>query len=103
MTPGTLLIFAGRYSLHRVSPIEGVTERLVALMDHLGLGMAFLGTPIPRDISGLALQYPERLAGVVLCVPSRDPAQRGEGGVRILQSSARQLPEPPELRSRDHP
>lgn len=32
MTPGTLLIFAGRYSLHRVSPIAGCTPRLVALL-----------------------------------------------------------------------
>jgi len=32
MTPGTLLIFEGRYSLHRVSPIAGPTPRLVALL-----------------------------------------------------------------------
>jgi len=32
MTPGTLLIFEGRYSLHRVSPIHGATARLVALL-----------------------------------------------------------------------
>src|SRR4051812_31048709 len=31
MTPGTLLVFAGRHSLHRVSPIKGTTMRLVAL------------------------------------------------------------------------
>lgn len=30
-TPGTLLIFAGRCSLHRVSPISGPVERLIAL------------------------------------------------------------------------
>ena len=34
MTPGTLLIFAGRHSLHRVSPIAGPTERLVALFGY---------------------------------------------------------------------
>ena len=34
MTPGTLLIFAGRHSLHRVSPIAGPTERLVALLGY---------------------------------------------------------------------
>jgi hypothetical protein len=34
MTPGTLLIFAGRHSLHRVSPIAGATERLVALLGY---------------------------------------------------------------------
>jgi hypothetical protein len=32
MTPGTLLIFAGRHSLHRVSPIRGTTPRLVGLL-----------------------------------------------------------------------
>jgi len=32
MTPGTLLIFEGRYSLHRVSPIRGATPRLVGLL-----------------------------------------------------------------------
>jgi hypothetical protein len=34
MTPGTLLVFAGRYSLHRVSPISGPTSRLVALLGY---------------------------------------------------------------------
>ena len=52
-----------------------LTERLIALMDHLGLGAAHFGTPIPRDISSMAAQHPERLSGIVLCVPSRlDPA-----------------------------
>lgn len=32
MQPGTLLIFEGRHSLHRVSPIEGSTARLVSLL-----------------------------------------------------------------------
>lgn len=32
MTPGTLLIFEGRYSIHRVSPIHGPTPRLVGLL-----------------------------------------------------------------------
>jgi hypothetical protein len=32
MTPGTLLIFEGRHSLHRVSPIRGSTPRLVGLL-----------------------------------------------------------------------
>ena len=34
MTPGTLLVFAGRYSIHRVSPIVGATPRLVALLGY---------------------------------------------------------------------
>ncbi len=32
MTPGTLLVFEGRNSIHRVSPIRGATDRLVALL-----------------------------------------------------------------------
>ncbi len=32
MTPGTLLIFEGRYSLHRVSPVSGGTLRHVGLL-----------------------------------------------------------------------
>jgi hypothetical protein len=32
MTPGTLLLFEGRHSLHRVTPIRGATPRLVALL-----------------------------------------------------------------------
>lgn len=32
MHPGTLLIFEGRHSLHRVSPIEGPVTRLVGLL-----------------------------------------------------------------------
>jgi hypothetical protein len=34
MTPGTLLVFAGRHSLHRVSPIGGTTPRLVGLFGY---------------------------------------------------------------------
>jgi hypothetical protein len=32
MRPGTLLVFEGRYSLHRVSPIEGSRWRHVGLL-----------------------------------------------------------------------
>ena len=32
MTPGTLLVFEGRHSLHRVSPVEGTTLRHVGLL-----------------------------------------------------------------------
>jgi hypothetical protein len=34
MTPGTLLVFAGRHSMHRVTPIVGGTPRLVALFGY---------------------------------------------------------------------
>jgi hypothetical protein len=32
MRPGTLLVFEGRHSIHRVSPIDGTTPRFVALL-----------------------------------------------------------------------
>lgn len=32
MTPGTLLVFAGRYSLHRLSPVIGSVDRYVGLL-----------------------------------------------------------------------
>ena len=61
------------------------TERLIALMNHLGLGTAHFGTPLPRDISGMATDHAERLAGIVLCVPSRlDPAPFAEIADRVL-------------------
>jgi ubiquinone/menaquinone biosynthesis C-methylase UbiE len=61
------------------------TDRLIALLDHLRLDAAHFGTPIPRDISGLAEDHPERLAGIVLCVPSRlDPAPFSAVADRIL-------------------
>ena len=34
MTPGTLLVFGGRNSMHRVSPIHGPTPRLVGLLGY---------------------------------------------------------------------
>src|SRR6516165_4218837 len=62
-------------------------------MDHLGLGTAHFGTPIPRDISGMAAEHPERLAGIVLCVPSRlDPAPFADVTDRILMISGERGP-----------
>ncbi len=69
------------------------TERLIALMDHLGLGAAHFGTPIPRDISGVAVAHPERVGGIVLCVPSRlDPAPFVELADRLLMIAGEQGP-----------
>ena len=34
MTQSTLLVFAGRHSLHRVSPISAATPRLVGLFGY---------------------------------------------------------------------
>jgi len=69
------------------------TKRLTMLMDHLGLGVAHFGTPIPRDISGMAAEHPNRLGGVVLCVPSRlDPAPFTGTDDRVLMISAERGP-----------
>ena len=69
------------------------TDRLVALMDHLGLDSAYFGTAIPRDISGLATVHPERLAGIVLCVPSRlDPAPFSDIADRVLMIAGERGP-----------
>ena len=69
------------------------TERLVALMDHLGLRAAYFGTPIPRDISGMASEHPERVAGIVLCVPSRlDPVPFATIADRVLMISGERGP-----------
>src|SRR5262249_35500697 len=62
-------------------------------MGHLGLDTAYFGTPIPRDISGLAAEHPERLAGVVLCVPSRlDPAPFADIAGRVLMIAGERGP-----------
>ena len=34
ITPGTMALFMGRYSIHRVTPIEGATPRLIALLGY---------------------------------------------------------------------
>src|SRR5438876_1816013 len=63
------------------------------LMDHLGLGVAHFGTPIPRDISGMAADHPGRLGGVVLGVPSRlDPAPFTGIDERVLMISGERGP-----------
>jgi SAM-dependent methyltransferase len=69
------------------------TERLIALLNHLRLDTAYFGTSIPRDISGLAAEHPERLAGAVLCVPSRlDPAPFADIADRVLMIAAERGP-----------
>jgi SAM-dependent methyltransferase len=52
-----------------------LTERLVSLWDHLGLTAAHVATQMPGDVADLARAHPDRIAGLMLCVPSRlDPA-----------------------------
>ena len=45
--------------------------RLTALMDHLGIAVAHIATQIPADVAGLARTQPQRIAGLVLCTPTR--------------------------------
>ena len=47
MKPGTLLLFEGRHSLHRVTRIEGATPRLVALLAY-DTGPGTTSTPLLR-------------------------------------------------------
>jgi SAM-dependent methyltransferase len=68
-------------------------ERLVALLDHLGLAAAHFGSAMPGDLSGLARAYPERIGGLVFCVPSRlDPAPFAALAPRLLMIGAAEGP-----------
>jgi len=61
------------------------TERLLALWDHLGIGAAHVATQMPGDIAPLAAAFGDRLAGIVLCVPTRlDPVSFGALPERLL-------------------
>lgn len=52
-----------------------LVERLLALLDHLGLSAAHVAAQMPGDLVDLVLQHPNRVAGLVLAAPSRlDPA-----------------------------
>ena len=63
-------------------------ERLLSLWDHLGIGAAHVATQMPGDIAGLATGFRSRLAGVVLCAPTRlDPAPFASLPGRLLMIS----------------
>src|SRR5437868_348101 len=63
-------------------------ERLLAVLDHLGIGKAHVATQIPADIAGLSMQHAERLGGIVLCTPVRlDPAPFAALAERVLMIS----------------
>jgi SAM-dependent methyltransferase len=46
-------------------------ERLNSLLEHLRLEAAYFATQIPGDVAGLAAGLPDRISGLVLCVPTR--------------------------------
>src|SRR6185437_7810757 len=59
--------------------------RLLALWDHLGLGAAHVATQMPADLAGFANAAADRVAGLVLCTPTRlDPAPFAGLAGRIL-------------------
>lgn len=61
------------------------SDRLAALLDHLGLDAAHFATQMPGDLAELAMRRPERIAGVVFAVPVRlDPLPFQNIGARVL-------------------
>lgn len=70
------------------SEFPSPAERLIALWDHLGLGVAHVATQMPGDIADLAARFPARLGGVVLCAPTRlDPGPFSAVRDRLLMVS----------------
>ena len=62
-----------------------IADRVRALMDHLGVGRAHVAAQIPGDITDLVSAHPERVGGVVLCVPTRlDPVPFALAAKRLL-------------------
>lgn len=80
--------------------VPSLADRLLSLLDHLGIARAHLATQMPADIGDLCTAAADRIAGVVLAVPVRlDPeafrgvADRllvlsGEGGLGQAVSDA---------------
>jgi ubiquinone/menaquinone biosynthesis C-methylase UbiE len=67
------------------APDMPLSARLAALWDHLGLGAAHVATQVPGDVAGFAAVYPERIAGLTFCVPTRlDPAPFAALAGRVL-------------------
>jgi ubiquinone/menaquinone biosynthesis C-methylase UbiE len=64
------------------------TDRLVALLDHLGIGVAHVATQIPADIAGLVTRHARRIGAITLCVPTRlDPMPFAGAASRLLMIS----------------
>jgi SAM-dependent methyltransferase len=61
------------------------TDRLVALLDHLGIGRVHIASQIVSDMAGLAVEHADRLGGIVCVTPVRlDPAPFAEVADRML-------------------
>jgi len=60
-------------------------DRLIALFDHLAISAAHIATQMPGDVADLAACSPEKISGLVLCVPTRlDPAPFAAVAGRML-------------------
>ncbi len=52
-----------------------LTDRIIAVLDHLGIRRAHLATQLAGDVAGLVASHSSRLGGVALVAPTRiDPA-----------------------------
>jgi SAM-dependent methyltransferase len=73
----------------QLGPDATTHDRLLALLDHLGLARAFFGAPMAGDIASIAATAPERVAGLVLMTPMRlDPAPFAGLTERLLMVSS---------------
>jgi len=87
-----------------------LTDRILAVLDTLGIARAHVATQLAGDIAGLAAQAPERMASVALVAPTRiDPAPfaglcqrllyiRPEGGM-LARTAASALPMLPDAQT----
>lgn len=62
-----------------------VADRLVRVLDHLGIGRAHFAASMLADVAGLIQAYPERVASLALvCPPRLDPSLLRALGNRLL-------------------
>ncbi len=87
-----------------------LTERIIAVLDALGIGQANVATQISGDIAALVAGHPGRLAGVALVAPPRVDASKFQAlGKRLLyitpdsgtlaKTAVRALPQLPDART----
>ena len=66
-----------------------LVQRLAALWDYLGLGVAHLAAQMPADVASFVSSHAERVAGMVLCTPTRlDPSPFVGVSDRVLMITA---------------
>ena len=90
-------------------PDMQLADRIVAVLDDLGIGKAHIATQLPGDIADLVQHHRSRVAGVALVAPSRcNPARfrhlggnllyiAPEGGT-LSKTAARSIPQLPDAK-----